>query len=320
MSLYNPITAVGLQIMASKNADGVSWGPGTAEAAIRMDAGTASSGVETTPDHLKFGIDATSQRLIVCGYDDIGINTTLGNATHPTLSVASNGADKFLHLSHNDTDTIINSSSGDIILQSVGVQVAHFSTAGIVIQDDDSYALGASSDALLKYDTATETTDSLKLFLPTANPGIRLMNVDDVAVNTTIGAASAPQLMMFDDGASDFMYCQHNGTNFRFATNNSAHELIFAPGDTNTMVIFHSDDVGGDCLVKVTGDSDCAVPVLFLDQNDTDQQFIEFEGTETANAASSLSSWTTGATIQGFIRISVNGTDEWIPRYTAPTS
>ena len=60
--------------------------------------------------------------------------------------------------------------------------------------------------------------------------------------------------------------------------------------------------------------------VLRLNQDDTDKGFINFAGTSSASAANSLSTWTTGNSIQGFIRAEVNGTDAWIPHYDAPTS
>lgn len=63
-----------------------------------------------------------------------------------------------------------------------------------------------------------------------------------------------------------------------------------------------------------------AVPVLTVTQADTDQEFINLVGTSAASSGASLSSWTTGGAIDGFIRVAINGTDKWIPHYTAPTS
>jgi len=62
-----------------------------------------------------------------------------------------------------------------------------------------------------------------------------------------------------------------------------------------------------------------AIAALRLSQNDTDQEFARFDGTETADAASSLSSLTV-ATINGYIRVNVNGTDRWIATYANPTA
>ena len=74
--------------------------------------------------------------------------------------------------------------------------------------------------------------------------------------------------------------------------------------------------------------SDAAIPCLELDQDNTAEQFIEFDGATAADATKSISTrgiapvaangpvvanWT----LAGMIRISVNGADKWIPYYTA---
>ena len=62
--------------------------------------------------------------------------------------------------------------------------------------------------------------------------------------------------------------------------------------------------------------TDAAIACLSLDQDDEDQEFIYFEGTSTADSASSLSSSTaTAGTKQGAIRVNINGTDRWIRFY-----
>ena len=63
-----------------------------------------------------------------------------------------------------------------------------------------------------------------------------------------------------------------------------------------------------------------AVPVVKLDQADVSEEFIDFISTSAASAVNPISSWTTGNSIQGFVRVSVNGTPVWIPYYDAPTS
>lgn len=63
-----------------------------------------------------------------------------------------------------------------------------------------------------------------------------------------------------------------------------------------------------------------AVPVLILDQADVSEEFIDFIATAAADAVNPISTWTTGNTIQGFVRASVNGTPRYFPFYDAPTS
>jgi len=67
-------------------------------------------------------------------------------------------------------------------------------------------------------------------------------------------------------------------------------------------------------------DAAAGVATLRLDQLDVDEEIIEIDGQSTADTASSITSWTTGNTIQGFVRVNINGTDRWMPFYDAPTS
>lgn len=57
-----------------------------------------------------------------------------------------------------------------------------------------------------------------------------------------------------------------------------------------------------------------------IDQNDDDQPFIDFQGTAAASAATSISTWTAGNSIQGFVWIEVNGVKKRMPYYDEPTS
>jgi hypothetical protein len=61
-----------------------------------------------------------------------------------------------------------------------------------------------------------------------------------------------------------------------------------------------------------------AVPVLELDQDDIDVEFIEFDGTSASDGSRSLSSNTgTAAGKAGAIRVTINGTTRWIRFYDA---
>ena len=58
-----------------------------------------------------------------------------------------------------------------------------------------------------------------------------------------------------------------------------------------------------------------AIAVLTLDQGDTDQEFIRFDGEEASDQTKSLTTDTTVGALTGHIRINVKGTDFWIPYY-----
>lgn len=68
---------------------------------------------------------------------------------------------------------------------------------------------------------------------------------------------------------------------------------------------------GGTVEIQ-TGASDAKACVR-LDQDDQDQPFISFEGTSASDQSANLTSDTSGWTLEGYIRIEINGTTKWIP-------
>jgi uncharacterized membrane protein YoaK (UPF0700 family) len=72
-------------------------------------------------------------------------------------------------------------------------------------------------------------------------------------------------------------------------------------------------------LSAKTDDGD-NVDCLFLDQNDDGQALVRVEATESTGVLVPLTSFTSGASIVGFMQITVNGVKEWVPRYSDPTS
>lgn len=66
--------------------------------------------------------------------------------------------------------------------------------------------------------------------------------------------------------------------------------------------------------------ADAAIPVLTLDQADLSEGFINFQGSRYQSAVGPISGWKTGNSIQGFVRVEINGSGYWMPYYDAPTS
>jgi len=52
-----------------------------------------------------------------------------------------------------------------------------------------------------------------------------------------------------------------------------------------------------------------------LDQDDTDQEFIRFDGTSASDQTKSITTDTSVGSLTGHIRVNINGTDYWIPFY-----
>jgi hypothetical protein len=71
-----------------------------------------------------------------------------------------------------------------------------------------------------------------------------------------------------------------------------------------------------DASVEINqANSSGAIACLSLDQDDTDQEFIKFDGTSNSDQSSSITTDTSVGSLTGHIRVNVNGTDYWIPFY-----
>lgn len=112
---------------------------------------------------------------------------------------------------------------------------------------------------------------------------------------------------------------------------------ISAPGGNNTEIQFNDAGLfGGDSSFtfdKIAKDvfiegklgidqasTTAAKPVLELEQNDVSEEFINYVGASSADVSNPISTLTTGNTIQGFTRVSINGTFRWMPFYDDPIS
>ena len=105
-------------------------------------------------------------------------------------------------------------------------------------------------------------------------------------------------------GASLDFRCETNNLDDAFFIDGSADKVGFGCQDpSNALVEINQSNSSG------------AVACLSLDQDDTDQPFIHFDGTSASDQTSSLTTDTSVGSLTGHIRIDVNGTDFWIPYY-----
>jgi len=120
-------------------------------------------------------------------------------------------------------------------------------------------------------------------------------------------------------GAIDF-----DGSSFTF--NESGASVDFR-AETNTLanaffIDGSADKIGfgtnspADASVEINqANSSAGTACLSLDQDDTDQEFIKFDGTSNSDQSSSITTDTSVGSLTGHIRVNVNGTDYWIPFY-----
>jgi len=107
-----------------------------------------------------------------------------------------------------------------------------------------------------------------------------------------------------DTGASLDFRCETNTLANAFFIDGSADKIGFgtnSPADASVEINQANSSAGTACLS--------------LDQDDTDQEFIKFDGTSASDQGSSITTDTSVGSLTGHIRVNVNGTDYWMPFY-----
>ena len=127
-----------------------------------------------------------------------------------------------------------------------------------------------------------------------------------------VGGIKATGDIDFDGGGFTFNE-SHAAVDFRIETDTLTH-AFFADGSADK--IGFGTSTPADASVEINqANSSGAIACLSLDQDDTDQPFIKFDGTTASDQSKSLSTDTSVGSLTGHIRIDVNGTDYWIPYY-----
>ncbi len=127
-----------------------------------------------------------------------------------------------------------------------------------------------------------------------------------------VGGVKATGNVDFDGGS--FTFNDSSGSlDFRIETNTFTH-AFFSDGSADKIGFGTSSPTSA--LVTINqANSSGAVACLTLDQDDTDQEFIRFDGTSNSDQSSSITTDTSVGSITGHIRVNINGTDYWIPFY-----
>jgi len=127
-----------------------------------------------------------------------------------------------------------------------------------------------------------------------------------------VGGIKATSTIDFDGGTFTF-----NDTgadlDFRIESDDDAYNFISDAG--NDRIGIGTSGAPGGKLEVNQNSSTGAIACLELDQDDTDQEFIKFDGTSNSDQSSSITTDTSVGSLTGHIRVNVNGTDYWIPFY-----
>ncbi len=127
-----------------------------------------------------------------------------------------------------------------------------------------------------------------------------------------VGGVKATGNVDFDGGSFTFNDSSAS-LDFRIETNTLTH-AFFADGSADKIGFGTSSPTSA--LVTINqANSSGAVACLTLDQDDTDQEFIRFDGTSASDQTKSITTDTSVGSLTGHIRVNINGTDYWIPFY-----
>ena len=127
-----------------------------------------------------------------------------------------------------------------------------------------------------------------------------------------VGGVKATGAIDFDGGGFTFNESSAS-VDFRCETNTLVN-AFFIDGSADKIGFVTNSPA--DASVEINqANSSGAIACLSLDQDDTDQEFIKFDGTSSSDQSSSITTDTSVGSLTGHIRVNVNGTDYWIPFY-----
>jgi hypothetical protein len=150
------------------------------------------------------------------------------------------------------------------------------------------------------------------IFVDAGNDRVGIFNASPSVPLDVTGAAKISGAVDLDGGgftwndssASLDFRCETNGLDDAFFIDGSADKVGFGCQDPS------------DAMVEINqSNSSGAIACLSLDQDDTDQEFIKFDGTSASDQSSSITTDTSVGSLTGHVRVNVNGTDYWIPFY-----
>ena len=165
---------------------------------------------------------------------------------------------------------------------------------------------GADLDARFEGNTATHL-----LFTDAGNDRVGINQASPSTTLDIVGSLKATGNIDFDGGSFTFNDSSAD-LDFRVESNNDANNLV-SNGGTDRIGI--GVNAPGAKLEINQNSSSAAIPCLELDQDDTDQPFIKFDGSSASDTSGNITTDTSIGDLTGYIRVNVAGTDRWIAYY-----
>jgi len=127
-----------------------------------------------------------------------------------------------------------------------------------------------------------------------------------------VGGIKATGDIDFDGGG--FVFNESGASvDLRMETNTLAN-AFFVDGSADK-IGFGTSSPSGAAVEINQANSSGAIACLALDQDDTDEPFIKFDGDSQSDTSGNITTDTSIGSLTGYIRVDVAGTDRWIPYY-----
>jgi len=235
--------------------------------------------------------------------------TTMGNNTlgfKPAGGTAASLVAGSKHILYTDGSTMFD------VLADAGNITANgtLAVAGNVSLDGGTFVFNESSADL---DFRIEGNgDANLLFTDAGNDRVGIKTNSPSTELDVVGGVKATGNVDFDGGSFTFNDSSAS-LDFRIETNTLTH-AFFADGSADKIGFGTSSPTSALVTINQANASG-AVACLTLDQDDTDQEFIRFDGTSGSDQTKSITTDTSVGSLTGHIRVNINGTDYWIPFY-----
>jgi hypothetical protein len=238
--------------------------------------------------------------------------TTMGTYTlgfKPAGGTAASLVASSKHLLYSDGSTMFD------VLADCGNITANgtLAVAGNVSLDGGTFVFnetGADLDA--RFEGAS---DANLLFTDAGNDRVGIKTGSPSTELHVVGGVKATGSIDFDGGGFVFNE-SHAAVDFRIETDTLTH-AFFADGSADKIGFGTSTPAGASVEINQANSSG-AIACLALDQDDTDEPFIKFDGdSQTDNSGNIATESDAVGSLTGYIRVDVAGTDRWIPYYAS---
>jgi len=168
-------------------------------------------------------------------------------------------------------------------------------------QEDFDFRIEGNGDANLFFTDAGNDRVGIK----TASPSTELH---------VVGGVKATGNIDFDGGTFTFNDTQAD-LDFRIEGDGDAYLFFTDAGNDRVGIGIPSGAAPGGKLEIDQSSTTGAIPCLELDQADTDQPFIKFDGDSQSDTSGNITTDTEIGDLTGYIRVDIEGTDRWIAFY-----